>query len=215
MAIKTVANEAEIKRTDWEAIERDYRANVLSLREIGKLHNISEGMIRKKAKANGWQRDLTERVDEQVRNELVRSEVRTANPRTEREIIETAAATVVEVVRSHRKRISRQTALVDLLADQLTEAATNREEIEDEIHAETADDQNGQRRATMLKAVSLQAHSTIAVNLSNALKTLVGLERQAFSIKDETESPAANPMATLLQQVMGTALPVTKGDAEE
>jgi hypothetical protein len=205
---------SEGKKTDWEAIERDYRAGVLSLREIGKIHGISEGMIRKKAKAGGWERDLTERVNEKVRNDLVRNEVRTADPRTEREIIETAAATVVHVVRSHRKHITKQTKLVDMLTDQLMEAAGKREDIEDAIEDETKDDQNGQRRAMMLKAVSLQAHSSIAVNLSNALKTLVGLERQAFNIKDESEAPAVSPLVSLLSQVSGTALPVVK-DADE
>lgn len=196
----------QAKRTDWEAIERDYRAGQLSLREIAKIHGVSDTAIRKKARAAGWERDLTERIDEKVRTEMVRGLVRTANPQTEREIINEAAAQKVQVVRSHQKRIGRQTELVDLLTEQLVEAAGKRDDIEDAIEDETKDDGNGQRRAMMLKAVSLQSHSTIAVNLSNALKTLVGLERQAFNIKDESEAPTASPLSTLLAQVQGTPL---------
>ena len=98
---------AEKKPTDWESIERQYRAGVLSIREIGKAHDVSDTAIRKKAKTADWQRDLSAKVAEKVRSDLVRSEVRTANPQTEREIVEEAAATVVHVVRSHRTRITR------------------------------------------------------------------------------------------------------------
>lgn len=208
--------EPEVKKpADWELIERDYRAGMMSLREIGKVHGISDTAIRKKAKAAGWERDLTEKVNEKVRTELVRSQVRTANPQTEREIIEAAAATVVQVVRGHRKHITRQIELVDLLTEQLVGAAGNREDIEDEIFAETAADENGKRRAAMLKAVSLPSHTSAVVSLSNALKTLVGLERQAFNVKDEAEA-AVNPLADLMAQMSGKTLkPVAFPEADE
>lgn len=207
-----MANEAETKRTDWEAIERDYRAGILSLREIAKRHGISDTAIRKKARANGWERDLTEKVNEQARSQLVRETVRTANPQTEQEIVNDAAATIVTVVRGHRKHISRQVEIVEALVEQLAGAAGNRDAIEDAIFDETADEENGKRRAAMLKAVSLPSHTSAMVNLTNALKTLIGLERQAFNIKDETQAPASNPLADLLAKVSGSALPVVKDD---
>jgi hypothetical protein len=193
------------KAPDWELIERDYRAGVLSIREVAKTHGISDKAVRNKAKERGWERDLSEKIAEKVRTELVRTQSAPADPKTEREIIETAAATVVKVVRSHRKRIGHQTALVDLLTEQLMEAAMNRDDIEVEINTETMADQSGQRRTMMMRAVSLQSHSTIAVNLSNALKTLVGLERQAFNIKEEPET-ASNPLADLMAQLAGKTL---------
>lgn len=176
---------ADKKSTDWESIERQYRAGVLSIREIGKAHEVSDTAIRKKAKAADWQRDLSAKVAEKVRSDLVRSEVRTANPQTEREIVEEAAATVVHVVRSHRTRIKNGSALVELLTGQLLDAASNREELEESIEAECKGDMDGRRRNAMLRAVSLASHSTIAVNLANATKTWVGLERQAFGLDDQ------------------------------
>lgn len=206
MTQDTSNTKAARKSIDWEAVERDYRAGVLSLREIGKMQEVSEGMIRKKAKAESWERDLTERVNEKVRNELVRDSVRTADPRTEKEIVDTAAATVIQVVRGHRKQIGRQIALVDVLTEQLTGAAGNRDEIEAAIFDETAEDKDGKRRSAMLKAVSLSSHTSAAVNLANALKTLVGLERQAFNIKDEGEGDKGGTMNSLLAQLQGTPL---------
>lgn len=41
---------------DWAAIERDYTSTTRSIREIAAWFSISEGAIRKRAKAKGWKR---------------------------------------------------------------------------------------------------------------------------------------------------------------
>jgi transposase-like protein len=186
-------------KADWEAIEKQYRAGVLSLREIARQHGVTDAAIRKRAKVNAWERDLTAKVQEKVRLELVRTEVRTPNTReqvrTEREIVDSAAATVVQVVREHRKDISNGRTLVSLLASQLLDVAGHRDIFMDAIEAETADDESGERRAKMLKAVSLPVHAATIRDLSNAMKNLVTLERQAFSVGDapieKPEEPAS------------------------
>lgn len=181
--------------TDWESIERDYRAGVLSIREVAKLHEVSDTAIRKKAKASGWERDLSQKVAEKVRSELVRSEVRTADPQTEREIVEVAAATVVQVVRGHRGRIRQGNELVELLTKQLIDVAGKRDQFEEDIALETTGDKSPERYSRLMKAVSLSSHASIAVNLAAATKTWIGLERQAFNIKDETGVPDDGPIA--------------------
>lgn len=196
-------------RTDWEMVEREYRAGTLSIREIAKNHGISDGAIRKKAKLSGWERDLSEKVNEKVRTELVRTEVRTQSAQTEREIIEIAAATVVQVVRGHRVQIRQGQALVELLTKQLIDVAGKREDFEAEIEVMTADDKGQERYNRLMKAISLEKHSTIAGNLAVASKTWIGLERQAFSIKDESE-PLKNGLTELFEQINGTSLPVAK-----
>jgi hypothetical protein len=168
---------------DWEAVEREYRAGMLSIREIARLHDVSDKAIRNKANAHGWERDLSTKVAEKVRNELVRAES-AASPQNEKNIVETAAAMVVQVVRSHRKKISKGQELVDLLADQLMDVAGNRSMFEDAIETLCAEDDNPKRLQMMTKAVSLEKHAAIALNLANAAKTWIGLERQAFNIAD-------------------------------
>lgn len=169
---------------DWESIEKDYRAGVLSIREVGKIHSVSDTAIRKKAKADSWQRDLTEKVNAKVRSELVCSSVRTSSPQTEREIIEVAAATVVQIVRGHRGRIRQGNALVELLTQQLIDVAGKRDDFQGDIEVACKDDKSPDRFNRLMKAVSLEKHSAIAVNLANATKTWVSLERQAFNIED-------------------------------
>lgn len=198
-------------KADWERIERDYRAGLLSIREIAKEQGVSDTAIRKKATAYAWERNLSDQVAAMAKAELVRTNVRTANPQTEQEIVEAAASQVVNVVRGHRSRIGRQVELVDLLTQQLVDVAGRRDEFEDAIEDMTVEDKTGERRARLMKAVSLSTHASTAVNMANALKTLIGLERQAFSIKDDS-TPTVNPLGDLLQQVMGTGLPVMKDD---
>jgi len=196
-------------RADWEAIARAYRAGILSIREVAKANGVSDTAIRKRAIAGGWKRDLSVRIDEQARVALVRS----ANPQTEQEIIDQASGQVVAVVRTHRKHINLQVGLVDLLTQQLVDVAGQREDFEAAIEEETASDKSGDRRARLMKAIALPTHASTAVNLSNALKTLIGLERQAFSIKDESETPIS-ALGDLLRQVSGTGLPIVR-DAED
>lgn len=198
------------KSIDWESIERSYRAGLLSIREIGKINDVSDKAIRNKAKAMEWDRDLSAKVDEKVRTELVRAESALANAdKTEKEIIDVAAATVVQVVREHRGRIKQGNALVELLTNQLIAVAGKRDEFEEIIELECAEDKRGDRREKLMKAVSLANHASIAVNLANATKVWVGLERQAFSIKDET-APAADALSNLLAGINGTSLPVVQ-----
>ena len=60
---------------DWDAIEREYRAGQLSVRQIARQYEISDKVIRNRAKALGWERDLTDQVTAKVRSDLVRAEV--------------------------------------------------------------------------------------------------------------------------------------------
>jgi len=51
---------------DWVAIEMDYRAGVKPLRQIGNDHGVSHVAVSKRAKRDGWTRDLRVKVDRSV-----------------------------------------------------------------------------------------------------------------------------------------------------
>ena len=74
----------------------------------------------------------------------------------------------------------------------MAHVAGKRDEFEAEIEVLCADDTNNNRRGMLMKAVSLEKHAQIAVNLSNATKVWVGLERQAFGIKEEVSGTGAH-----------------------
>lgn len=104
---------------------------------------MSDTAIRKKAKALGWTRDLSDQVRKEVGSKLVRGEVRNdqgANRELDAEIIEEVAEEGAQVVR--RRDIRKATNLANLLMDDLLTTIKRREEIEDAIAEETADDES-------------------------------------------------------------------------
>jgi hypothetical protein len=202
---------------DWESIESHYRAGVLSVRQIAAIEGVSEAAIRKKAKAAGWARDLTERVQQAVREKLIaepveeaevrerqavraeqreqREQARRADPLPAEDIVDAASETVVRVVREHRKTIKQSRELLETMLAQLTEAVTEREVLELEIEQATDEDENPKRRNRYLKAVSLPTHVTALRDLSLTLRNLVALEREAFGVGDAAPPPVAEVSA--------------------
>lgn len=182
-------------KTDWESIERDYRAGVLSIREIAKLHGITDGAIRKKAKENGWLRDLTEKVNAKVRSDLVRSEVRTADAQTERAIVEVAAAQVVHVVRDHRTVIKRMHSIALSLLEELDEQTISRDlysELGEMLRS--PDDKFQDKRNDLYCKIIAGANRVDSMKkLAETLKILIGLERQAFNISGLEDKPDDTP----------------------
>jgi hypothetical protein len=180
--------------TDWEAIEREYRANQLSVAEIGRQHGVSHTAINKRAKARQWTRDLQARVQQAARAKLVSDAVSISPEVSEAnalETVEAAAARVVDVVRSHRKDISTGRRIIGALFDELIEATEQRQAIDEAIDIETASDTNGQRKAMMKRAVALPSRAATMQSLAGALKHIVVLERQAFNIDSgESDEPA-------------------------
>lgn len=157
---------AERKQVDWEGVERDYSAGIKSLREIGGIYGVDEAYIRRKAKANGWCRDLSKKIqdkaDNLVRKEQVRTEVRTEKAITEKEVIEANAHAIVSVKLSHRKDIVRVKSVVNTLL----------EEIEELSEAKSAD--------------NLPVRVDMTKKLMDTLKVAIDKERQAFDIQDKT-----------------------------
>src|SRR5258705_3967442 len=152
-----MANEPGRQRViDWERIEGEYRAGVYSVREIAKRHGLSHVAIGKHVKKHQWQRDLTAKVRERVRVQLVTSEIPVAPVTddsratkvlvTDEEIVEAAADTVVQVVKLHRKDVTYGRQVVETLVGQLNVSASNREGMQQEIIAETQGDAGNSRR---------------------------------------------------------------------
>jgi hypothetical protein len=155
---------------DWERIEADYRAGLLSLRGIAaKDGHVTEGAIRKKARKLEWARDLKARIqakaEEMVRNQMVRSggpQYATASEASERAIVQDNAQILANVELTQRRDISKTRQIVVNLIAEL-EAATGE--------------------------ISLPLRAGTAKVLADALRTLVGLERSAWRMDDGQAAP--------------------------
>lgn len=164
---------------DWERIELEYRAGQLTVVEIGRQCGVSHTAINKRAKKHGWTRGLADKVRNEASARLVSELV---SPETERAAIEPAVDRIVQVVREHRILLTRARRLAEAMLGELEEATEKRDEIAEEIEIETASDRSPNRRATMLRAVSLPGRASTMVDLAGSIKTFCGLDRQAFNI---------------------------------
>lgn len=180
---------------DWERIEADYRAGVLSLREIAGPHGVTEGAIRKRAKRDGWERDLAAKIqaraDALVRKDAVRSEVRSGQAITERQIIEANAERIAQVRGEHRADISRVRALGLSLLGELEGQGASREDLDRLGELMRAADENGVDKLNDLyrKIISTPSRIDSAKKVAETLRHAIGMEREAYDL--DAKAPPA------------------------
>ncbi|EPA3124386.1 hypothetical protein [Yersinia enterocolitica] len=180
---------------DWEAIESAYRAGLMSLREIASQHNISEGAIRKRAKRDDWSRDLSakikERAEDLVRKEEVRKQVRTETTLTERVLIEASAEVIANVRMEHRGDIRRARKITNALLDELGTECADVPALEKLGELMFEPDDKGQDRLNEIyqKIISMPERVKSVKALSDALKNLISLERQAYNLDEVAKDP--------------------------
>lgn len=183
-----------MSKPDWEAIETAYRAGVMSLREIASQHGISEGAIRKRAKRDDWSRDLNAKIqqkaDDLVRKQEVRKQVRNESTLTERVLIEATAEVIATVRMEHRGDIRRARELTNTLFDELGAQCADVSALEQlgDIMFDPEDKGRDRLNEIYQKVISLPSRVKSMKDLSDSLKTLIGLEREAYSIENKAET---------------------------
>lgn len=194
-------------KPDWEVIETAYRAGVMSLREIASQHSISEGAIRKRAKRDDWSRDLNakvkERADDLVRKAEVRKQVRTETALTERVLIEATAEVIATVRMEHRGDIRRARTLANVLFDELEAECADVEALRKLGVLMLEPDENGRDRLNELyhAIISMPERVKSMKALSETLKNLIGLERQAYSMDEGEKDKVVDALSDLMDSL--------------
>lgn len=149
--------------TDWESIEREYRAGQMTLTEIGDIYGVSKGRISQVAKKKGWTQDLGARIQSRaaakLNDELVNAELNAeSKAASDDERVAIGAEALAKVVLGQRKsvkelreRVAKYNSELDACGDDLGE------------------------RVKILKA------------LAETEKVLIALERQSYGMKDQPE----------------------------
>ncbi|MEQ4935875.1 hypothetical protein ABN125_04875 [Proteus terrae] len=195
------------KRPDWEVIESAYRAGVMSLREIASQHGISEGAIRKRAKKDDWSRDLNakikSRADDLVRKEEVRKQVRTETTLSERVLIEATAEVIANVRMEHRGDIRRARELANVLFDELSAECADVPTLNKLGDLMFSPDDNGRDKLNEIyhSIISLPERVKSAKALSETLKNLIGLERQAYGLDDVQPNKTVSQLSDLMDDL--------------
>lgn len=199
---------------DWEAVEREYRAGQLSVKEIARQHGCTDTGITKRAKKHGWARDLTEKVRQEVKARMAREDARVAAgglpslppPRAnhaqtaEAQTVDAAADRGVLVLMEQRTFLGRMSDLAGRQLDELDAITTKRGELVALIEEATLSDKTPQRRNAMMRAVEVPGRIAALKDLSMVAKNLIPLGRQAFGLDDA--KAAGETLAELIARSM-------------
>jgi hypothetical protein len=183
----------EKKAPDWERIEVDYRAGLLSVREIAASQGITEGAVRKRAKRDDWQRDLQPKIKAKADDLVRKAEVRTP-VRTEREVVDANAQVIADVRLSHRTDIARARTLAMKLLDEL-EIQTDNIDLLDQLEAALAggDDSPDGLMRVFQRVTSTSGRIDSAKKLAEAMKVLITMEREAYGIAEAAKLEITSP----------------------
>lgn len=201
--------------TDWEEVERLYRADLRTNAQLAKEFGVHVSTVARRAKKHGWTKDLKQRIKERT-NALVQKRAVKALASDDQTIEENAQINA-SIKMAHRQNIgAAQAMMMTLYGDlQAQIGADNRQRLEDlfiaALKAEVID-------ASALEAyervTSLSNHVRVMKDLADTMTKLVTLERQAYGLDDEDNSPA-DALTTLLHSIAannGNAFGVVKSD---
>jgi hypothetical protein len=177
------------KAVDWESVEREYRAGIRSLKDIGAEFGVSDAGILKRAKKEEWQRDLTERIrakaEAKVSAALVSEKVSAESNANERIVVEASAQVLADALLGQRRDVSRSRSIVQKLFDELEAQGDGLEELA--MLGEALESGDEEKLAQIArKVIAFPSRVDSAKKLAESLRTLVELERKVLRIKDDT-----------------------------
>lgn len=177
------------RRADWEAIERDYRTGQFSDQELADKHGnvVSRQAISKRAKVQGWQKDLSREVRQATKAKLIAEQVaeKVAGEVAERvaksgnatvQAVLAAAETNKQVILGHRRDIAKVHDLTMTLVGNLEEAANEKDKA---------------------KRLPLGDLILAAQRAGQSLARLQQLERVAFGLDEVDDSAGAAGVSKL------------------
>jgi hypothetical protein len=190
----------EKKVVDWEAVEREYRAGIRSLKDIGDEYGVSAPGILKRAKKEEWTRDLTAKIkakaDAKVNAALVNDSVNEQSKVTERELVDVVAGAQASVQIGQRKDVTRARGIVQKLFAEIEGQIDGLEELSELGELMRREDDRGQDKLNDLyqKIIAFPSRVDSAKKLTESLRIAVELERKVWRIKDDPE-PASTVAA--------------------
>lgn len=196
----TPATQAPVKRvrTDWDAVERDYRTGKFTLRELGAKHGADNGLISRKAKKAGWTQDLSRAIKQATNakliEDLVSKEISDGQQKVSNTVL-AAADLNKQVILGHRDDIRRARALTNFLLDELEQisiAPTKLNKLVEVLSAgeEFTASETMEARQAVSDLVKLPNRILSAQRIAQVMARLQPLERKAFGLDDDI-APAA------------------------
>ena len=181
------------KFVDWELIERDYRAGIKTLRQIGDEHGVSHTAIQKRAKKEDWSRDLTQKVQQKAQDLVAKREVANSVAREQKvsdvETVRAYGEIVANIDLSQREDVKAAMANARGLLMELVQLA--RPEFREMLEAIAEEfDQSTDRRVDKANElyryiISLAGRLKMAKELAAVHGVYVPLQRKIYRLDDD------------------------------
>lgn len=194
---------AKRHKTDWEAVERDYRTGRFTLRELEAKHGAFNSSIARKAKKDGWTQDLSIAIKQATNAKLTEALVSSAasdGAQKDSSAVLVAAEVNKQVILGHRKGLQELTSVKRTLLDQIQQAAALLPDLAEVVEMVRQPDDNGVDRANdaLRKAMSRSALVDDLKKLADVDEKVRKGEREAFGLDDvgQPENEGLAAMAT-------------------
>lgn len=181
------------KFVDWELIERDYRAGIKTLRQIGDEHGVSHTAIQKRAKKEDWSRDLTQKVQQKAQDLVAKREVANSVAREQKvsdvETVRAYGEIVANIDLSQREDVKAAMANARGLLMELVQLA--RPEFREMLEAIAEEfDQSTDRRVDKANElyryiIGLAGRVKMAKELAAVHGVYVPLQRKIYRLDDD------------------------------
>lgn len=182
------------RKTDWDAVERDFRTAKFTLREMAEKHGITHTTISRRAEREGWTKDLTDAIRQATNTKLVQQSVQqqcTVAHQNATETVLVAAEINSQVIMGHRKGLRRITGIKEILLNQIQQAAENMVDLAEVIEMVRNPDDNGVDRANdaLKKAMCRSALIDDLKKLAEVDEKVRKGEREAHNIESLADTP--------------------------
>lgn len=161
-------------QVDWVEVEREYRANLKSVRQIARDHSIHVSYVQNRAKSENWER---EPQPDQVRRGRKAGNIKGNAPKRD--------AKQVDETDPHRfdhidvdQLLKRGADLALRMFGELEIIALKPDEIHNVIIDETRFDQDGTRRRELIEALKVERRTATLKNLVAATKIIADVKRE-------------------------------------
>lgn len=206
------------KRPDWEAIHRDYRTGQFTFRELEDKHGVGYASINRKAKADGWQKDLSKVVREATEAAVIREAVlqqhaatgtaTATTPQQQGDPDVVAVKAVVEqnkqVILRHRDDIKEARDMTMTMLGELRAVSENEDKLElifESITSEMKPEELMNATRAYQNLVRLPSRIGAMHKVSDILGKLQPLERKAFNLDEGVPPDDPLPAGTATNEV--------------
>lgn len=206
----------DIKDVDEEALQNEYEAGVLSLRELSKKFDLDPKkghvQIKRLADRRGWAQDQTAKIHAKAEAKLRAAAVpkeQLPPPKASGEqripdklLIEANAEAIVQVRLRHRTDISKGMALTLKLMEELEHHTDNLELLEKLGSIMfSPDPKTGKDRLNEIYHAVISLPERLKSNkaLSETIKNYIALEREAYGIKEAEQKDLGTVNVTVKQ----------------